>query len=996
MARNGPEGLLTLHDGVREPIPSVDADRLHTDEEGFRTLFALHPHPMWVFALDDLRFLEVNEAAMRRYGYSRAEFLAMRITDIRPEADVSRLVELLETTRNAPAAAKVAQSRHRRKDGTLIDVEVRVHELRFDGRAAMLVVAQDITEQKRSAEALRQSEERYRTLVELSPDAIAIHSQGMVVFANSAGVKLLGATSSVEIIGRSTLDFVHPDSQASVLSRMRRLDRGESVPFVEEKFVRLDGRVINVEAGAVPFIFHDTPAVQMVVRDISARKRAEALQAALYRIAELTTSAEDMPAFYSAIHGLVAELMYAENFYLALVDEETGLLKFEYFIDEVDDVPPAVRPGKTLTEYVLRTGEPLLVSPAVQAALEGKGEVELVGAASVDWLGVPLKRGDATFGAIVVQSYEESARYTETDREILTFVAQHVATALDRKRAGDALRASEARFRTLAETAPCAIVIYQGDDFRYVNPAAASITGWERDELTGREFWDLVHPDFQHLVRAADRAPVRGVEPPARHEFKIVRRDGEERWLDFSAGAIEYGSRSAALGIAFDVTERKRAEEQIKELAYHDALTGLPNRLLFNDRLSVAVAQAHRSSSRLAILFLDLDRFKVINDSLGHSLGDRLLQTVGERLQLGVRQGDTVARLGGDEFILLLPGIARAEDAAKVAEKILETLKLPVPLDERELFVTASIGISLYPEDGFDADTLIKNADTAMYRAKEQGRDNFQLYTHAMNETAIERLGLENSLRKALHHGQLVLHYQPLLDVVTGKVHGVEALLRWNHPERGLVLPGEFLNLAEITSLIVPMGPWTLRTACAQARAWQDEGHPSLTVAVNLSARQFQQPDLVMQVRGALDDTGLPPSSLDLEITETHAMQNAEATILTLRELKRLGVRISIDDFGIGYSSLSYLKRLPIDTLKIDQSFVRDITTDPDDAAIATAVIALAHTLKLQVVAEGVETQEQLEFLATRQCDRMQGYLFSRPLPADECGQFLARARRPI
>ena len=983
-----------MQDGVREPVASLDAERLRTTDETFRTLFAGHPHPMWVFALDDLRFLEVNEAATRRYGYSRDEFLSMKVTGLRPEPDVPPVPGSLERERGVESW--IEQTRHRRKDGTLIDVEVRLHALPFAGVPAMLVVAQDITEQKRAAEALRQSEERYRTLVELSPDAIVIHSQGMIVFANSAGVKLLGATSSVEIIGRSTLDFVHPDSRARALSAMRRLDRGESVPFVAEKFVRLDGRVIHVEAGAVPFTFHDAPAVQMVIRDIGARKRAEALQAALYRIAELTTSIEDMPAFYRTIHGVVAELMYARNFYLAVVDEETGRLKFDYFVDEVDDAPPEIRPGKTLTEYVLRTGEPLLVNAAVQADLEKRGEVELVGAASLDWLGVPLKRGDVTFAAIVVQSYEESARYTETDREILTFVAQHVATALDRKRAGDALRESEARFRTLAETAPCAILIYQGDDFRYVNPAAASITGFDRDELTGREFWGRVHPDFQHLVRASGRARVRGVEPPARHEFKIVRRDGEERWLDFSAGAIEYGGRSAALGIAFDITERKRAEDQIKELAYHDALTGLPNRLLFHDRLSVAVAQAHRSASRLAILFLDLDRFKVINDSLGHSLGDRLLREVAERLQLAVRQGDTVARLGGDEFILLLPGIGRAEDAAKVAEKILETLKHPVRLQSRELFVTASIGISLYPEDGLDPESLIKNADTAMYRAKEQGRDNFQLYTRAMNEMAVERLGLESSLRKALHGGQLVLHYQPLLDLTTGKVHGVEALLRWNHPERGLVLPGEFLNLAEITNLIVPMGPWTLRTACAQARAWQEDGHPALTVAVNLSARQFQQPDLVAQVRRALDETGLPPSSLDLEVTETHAMQNAEATILTLRELKRIGVRISIDDFGIGYSSLSYLKRLPIDTLKIDQSFVRDITTDPDDAAIATAVIALAHTLKLQVVAEGVETQEQLEFLAARQCDRMQGYLFSRPLPADECGEFLSRARRPI
>jgi EAL domain-containing protein (putative c-di-GMP-specific phosphodiesterase class I) len=302
------------------------------------------------------------------------------------------------------------------------------------------------------------------------------------------------------------------------------------------------------------------------------------------------------------------------------------------------------------------------------------------------------------------------------------------------------------------------------------------------------------------------------------------------------------------------------------------------------------------------------------------------------------------------------------------------------------------MGISLFPEDGADAETLVKNADTAMYRAKEQGRDNYQLYTPAMNATAVERLQLESELRRALARNELEIHYQPVLDLATGRVYGVEALLRWRHPEKGVLGPSDFISLAEVTGLAVPMSSWILRTACVQAKAWHAT-HPKLIVAVNLSARQFQQPDLVLTVKAALEETGLPARCLDLEITETNAMQNAEATIATLRELKGLGVRVSIDDFGIGYSSLSYLKRLPIDTLKIDQSFVRDITTDPDDAAIATAVIALAHTLKLRVVAEGVETEEQLAFLTARSCDRMQGYLFSHPLPPDECTGFLARSR---
>jgi diguanylate cyclase (GGDEF)-like protein/PAS domain S-box-containing protein len=951
---------------------------LRDSEASFRLLFANHPMPMWVYDVSDLRFLEVNESAVEHYGYSRDELLGMRITDLGP----------IEATEHS------GESRHRRKDGTVIDVHMVSHVLEFAGRRSALVEAQDITERKRAEEALRESEERYRRLVEMSPDGIAIHSEGKVVFANPSALRTMRASRPEDLIGRPVLELVHPDYHATVRRRLEILKRGEAVPFIEEKMLRLDGTPVEVEGQAMPFTYDDKPAVQVVMRDISGRKRAEKLQRALYRIAEISASVEDMPGFYTSVHHIVGELMNARNFYLALQDEAASGLTFQYFVDEVDPEPPAVKQGRTLTEYVMRTGAPLLASPAVFEHLVATGEVEVVGAPSVDWLGVPLMRGDRAFGVIVVQSYSEKARYTEEDRDILTFVAQHVAAALDRRRAADALRESEARFRTLAETAPCAIFIYQDDGFRYANPAAASITGYNRDELRDLSFWRLVHQDFREAVRERGLARQRGESVAARYEFKIERRDGEERWLDSSASSVEFGGRPAVLGIAFDVTERKRAEEQIKSLAYHDVLTGLPNRLLFNDRLNVAVAQAHRLQQRLGILFLDLDRFKVINDSLGHSLGDRLLQAVAERLEAGVREGDTVARLGGDEFILLLPGIARADDIARVAEKILDSLRLPFRLEGRDLFVTASIGLSLYPEDGLDGETLVKNADIAMYRAKEQGRDNFQLYTQTMNERAVERLQLESSLRKALAHGELLLHYQPLLDLSTGRVHGVEALLRWEHPESGLVYPGEFMHLAEITSLILPIGVWTLRTACAQVKKWQEEGHPHLSVAVNLSARQFSQPEVVEHVKRALRETGLSARSLDLEITESHAMANAEATIHTLRELKALGVRISIDDFGIGYSSLSYLKRLPIDTLKIDQSFVRDITSDPDDAAIATAIIALAHTLKLRVVAEGVETQQQLEFLSTRQCDRMQGFLFSRPLAAADCGEFLARARR--
>ena len=435
------------------------------------------------------------------------------------------------------------------------------------------------------------------------------------------------------------------------------------------------------------------------------------------------------------------------------------------------------------------------------------------------------------------------------------------------------------------------------------------------------------------------------------------------------------------------------ASAEISHLAYTDPLTGLPNRPLFMDHLILALAQAARSTQKVAIFFLDLDRFKEINDSLGHSTGDALLKAVADRIRRCVREGDTIARFGGDEFTLLIPRIDNVEDAAKIAQKVHETLKIPFVIADRELFVTTSIGISVYPVDGVDPETLVRNADSAMYRAKDSGRDNYQLYAPSMNARALERLALENMLRRALENDELVLHYQPLVSATTRQVVGFEALVRWQHPEQGLLSPAHFISTAEMSGLIVPIGKWVMRTACIQAKMWRKRADHDLYVAVNLSARQFQQPDLVDQVAAILEETGLKPESLELEITESNAMQNAEKTIYTLRELKALGVRIAMDDFGTGYSSLSYLKRFPIDTLKLDRSFVLDVTTDRGDAAIVSAVIAMAHSLDLHVVAEGVETEAQLDFLCKQKCDRIQGYFFSKPLPSDQLGPYLVERK---
>jgi diguanylate cyclase (GGDEF)-like protein len=419
-------------------------------------------------------------------------------------------------------------------------------------------------------------------------------------------------------------------------------------------------------------------------------------------------------------------------------------------------------------------------------------------------------------------------------------------------------------------------------------------------------------------------------------------------------------------------------------MAHHDALTDLPNRVLLYDRIGRQMAQTRRNQRVMALLFIDLDRFKNVNDSLGHQAGDRLLQAVARRLIGCVRDADTVARLGGDEFVVVLSEINSPEDAANVAQKVLEALSQPFRIADQDLHITPSVGICTFPRDGEDVETLMRNADIAMYHAKEMGRNNYQFFTAEMNATAHQRLALENDLRRALERSEFILHYQPQLDLKTGEIVGFEALVRWRHPDRGMVPPSQFIPVAEDTGLISRLGEWVLQQACAQAAEWQKAGYAHLQVAVNLSAQQFRREDIAETVARALEHTGLPAARLELEITESVMIQQPEQAVVKFGQLNAMDVQLSIDDFGTGYSSLSYLKRFPIDKLKIDQSFVRDISTDPDDAAIVTAIIAMAHSLGLEVIAEGVETAEQLAFLKVLGCDKAQGYYFSRPVPAQE------------
>lgn len=572
---------------------------------------------------------------------------------------------------------------------------------------------------------------------------------------------------------------------------------------------------------------------------------------------------------------------------------------------------------------------------------------------------------------------------------IYTVIIRNITS---RKQADEALHESKKRYQALTENTYDLISEISADGyFLYLSPNYKDVLGYETIELLGKKVEAFIHHDDLPSVHA-------GLGRAIEHNtlgqviYRFMGKNGDMCWFE-STGKV-YQAATGEKRVVFvsrDITERQRYEETIRHQAFHDSLTGLPNRLLFKDRLTLAMAHAKRNKQTLAVLFLDLDQFKLINDTLGHGLGDKMLQSVANRLKKCVREDDTVARLGGDEFTLILPEIMRAEDAAKVAHKILQSIREPMDIDCHELYITSSAGIVFYPNDGKDAETLLKNADTAMYRAKEKGRNNYQLYTPAMNAKAFERLSMENSLRRALERKEFVLYYQPKYSMSTGHVIGMEALLRWQTPDRGLVSPGEFIPIAEETGLIVPIGEWVLRTACAQNKAWQDEGLSPLRVAVNISARQFQLQNFVETVSRVLEETGLDPNWLELEITETVAMHNAEHGIMMLEELNEKGIQLSIDDFGTGYSSLSYLKRFPINKLKIDKSFVSEIGVEQERAAIASTIIVLGQSLSLGVVAEGVETKEQLDFLVDHQCDEMQGYLFGRPMPTDEFKELLQR-----
>lgn len=826
---------------------------------------------------------------------------------------------------------------------------------------------------------------------------LVVNPDSTITRVNAATVELTGYDQR-ELLGQSLAILSSGrESLSTVVDRF--LHREDGFGRLETVCLTKDGSLLPT-ALSVSKIRDTTVGntkLVIVAKDIARRKRLETESLLISRILRGVTSTANLDELLELIHKSIKKILYADNFFVALYDPQTELLTMQFFVDKYDSMPAPLKVGRGLTAHVFRQKQPMLLTSEAVAKLIERGEVESVGTDSPIWLGVPLKTPSGVIGVMVVQDYERHDTYTLQDLEFLTSVGDQVALAIERKQGEDALRKSQERFDLVTRATSDAIWDWNllTDDLWW-NEGFQKLFGYKSDEIGNDiDSWKKrVHPDDIERVETDLSRNIESGRTNWAAEYRFRRRDGSYAFV-IDRGYVVYDENDQPirmLGSMMDVTDRKFLEEQLTHQALHDPLTKIANRVLFRDRVEHALAKLPRSKGTLAVLFLDLDNFKAINDSMGHAAGDKLLISLAQRLNDCLRQTDTAARLGGDEFAVLVETMHHPDEAVMIAERIKNVVKQTFSIDGKEINIGTSIGIA-YSSEAMSSEELLRNADLAMYLAKSKGKGHYVVFEPQMHEALMERLELEVDLRHAIEVNEFVIHYQPIVDLHSQDPLGVEALVRWNHPRFGQLSPMTFIPLAEETNLIVPLGEWVLREACRQVQVWRNRHGEELniSVTVNISIRQFQQKELVDIVDRALADSGLPPECLILEITESFMMQDTESTIAKLTDLKKLGVRLAIDDFGTGYSSLSYLQRFPIDILKIDKSFVDKIGRDKEGRAVARAIIMMGDSLNLRTIAEGIEHPEQIRELQDLGCDAGQGFHFAKPLTQQEMETFLER-----